>query len=92
VENNILVPHIYGETLSLPPLAIFLSLIVGGNLLGFAGALLSLPLAAALRVIISYVWDVHTGRVPMEMAEPAEPDTLTQTDPHATHTPASTVA
>ena len=61
VENNILVPRIYGETLSLPPLAIFLSLIVGGKILGFAGALLSLPLAAALRVIIAYAWDVHTG-------------------------------
>lgn len=80
VENNILVPRIYGETLSLPPLAIFLSLIVGGKLLGFAGALLSLPLAAALRVAIAYAWDVHTGRVPLEMAAEEEPDTIAQAE------------
>jgi len=91
VENNILVPRIYGETLSLPPLVVFLSLIVGGKLLGFAGALLSLPLAAALRVTIAYVWDVHTGRVPLAMEEDEEPDALARADSHTDHTVASTV-
>lgn len=91
VENNILVPRIYGETLSLPPLVIFLSLIVGGKLLGFAGALLSLPLAAALRVAIAYAWDVHTGRVPLEIEEYDEPDARTQTDAHVDRAVASTV-
>ncbi len=92
VENNILVPRIYGETLSLPPLVIFLSLIVGGKLLGFAGALLSLPLAAALRVAIAYAWDVRTGRVPLELEEEDEPEPLAGDDAHADHTVASTVA
>ncbi|MGI8690252.1 MAG: AI-2E family transporter [Thermomicrobiales bacterium] len=89
VENNILVPRIYSETLSLPPLAIFLSLIVGGKLLGFAGALLSLPLAAALRVTIAYAWDVHTGRVPLEMEE-HESDVLAGADAHVDRTVATT--
>ncbi len=92
VENNILVPRIYGETLSLPPLAIFLALIVGGKLLGFAGALLSLPLAAALRVIIAYLWDVRTGRVPLEMEVHDAPDEPTQTETSAERTVASTIA
>jgi predicted PurR-regulated permease PerM len=93
VENNILVPRIYSETLSLPPLAIFLALIVGGKLLGLAGALLSLPLAAAFRVIVAYAWAVHTGRVPLEMPEEQEmPDALSQTETHSERTPASTVA
>jgi predicted PurR-regulated permease PerM len=84
-------PRIYGETLSLPPLVIFLSLIVGGKLLGFAGALLSLPLAAALRVAIAYAWDVHTGRIPLEIEEHDEPEALAQPDRHADRTVASTV-
>ncbi len=92
VENNILVPRIYSETLSLPPLVIFLSLIVGGKLLGFAGALLSLPLAAALRVAIAYAWDIHTGRVPLEIEEEEDPESLAQADTHADRTIASTVA
>ncbi|MHB8645179.1 MAG: AI-2E family transporter [Thermomicrobiales bacterium] len=91
VENNILVPRIYGETLSLPPLVIFLSLIVGGKLLGFAGALLSLPLAAALRVAIAYAWDIHTGRVPLEIEEQEESDVLTEADTHADRTVATTI-
>jgi predicted PurR-regulated permease PerM len=91
VENNILVPRIYAETLSLPPLAVFLALIVGGKLLGLAGALLSLPLAAALRVIIAYAWDVHTGRVPLEMAEDDEPQELTQTESLSDTTVAATI-
>ena len=91
VENNILVPRIYGETLSLPPLVIFLSLIVGGKLLGFAGALLSLPLAAALRVAVAYAWDVHAGRVPLEIEEQDEPEALARADSHADRTVASTV-
>jgi len=80
VENNILMPRIYGETLSLPPLAIFLSLIVGGKLLGFAGALLSLPLASALRVVVAYIWEVHTGRVPLEMPDEEEPQVRAQSE------------
>lgn len=91
VENNILVPRIYGETLSMPPLVIFLSLIVGGKLLGFAGALLSLPLAAAFRVAIAYAWDIHTGRVPLEMEEEDESDGSAQADAHTAHTVATTI-
>lgn len=90
VENNILVPRIYGETLALPPLVIFLSLIVGGKLLGFAGALLSLPLAAALRVAIAYAWDVHTGRVPLEIEAEDEPESFEQADTPVDHTITST--
>jgi len=91
VENNILVPRIYGETLSLPPLAIFLSLIVGGKLLGFAGALLSLPLAAALRVAIAYAWDVHIGRVPLEIEESDESDVLSDTNARSDTAVATTI-
>lgn len=91
VENNILVPRIYGETLSLPPLVIFLSLIVGGKLLGFAGALLSLPLAAALRVAIAYAWNVHTGRVPLEVEEQDEAEMLADTTARSDAAVASTI-
>lgn len=69
LENNVLFPNVYGKALSLPPLAVFLAVIIGGKLLGFVGAILSLPIASALVVIVSYMWDVHTGRVPMEIEE-----------------------
>ncbi len=74
LENNILFPNVYGQALSLPPLAVFLAVIIGGRLLGFAGAILSLPIASGLVVITAYMWDVHTGRVPMELEEEEPPD------------------
>lgn len=52
VEGNVLIPRIYGQTLRLTPLAVVLALLIGGQLLGIVGALLALPLAASIRVLI----------------------------------------
>lgn len=69
LENNVLFPNVYGKTLSLPPVVVFLAVIVGGKLLGFAGAILSLPLTAGLFVIVTYLWDIYTGKVPVALEE-----------------------
>ena len=47
-ESRVLVPRIYGKALRLPPAAIVVALLVGGSLLGMIGALLALPVAAAI--------------------------------------------
>jgi predicted PurR-regulated permease PerM len=47
-ESRVLIPKIYGKTLRLPPAAIVIALLVGGTLLGIVGALLALPVAAAI--------------------------------------------
>lgn len=52
VENRLIVPHIYGRALRLPSSVIFFALLAGGVLLGIPGALLSLPVAAALLMLI----------------------------------------
>jgi predicted PurR-regulated permease PerM len=70
LENNVLFPNVYGKTLSLPPVVVFLAVIIGGKLLGFAGAILSLPLTAGLFVIVAYLWDIRTGKVPLAVEEP----------------------
>jgi predicted PurR-regulated permease PerM len=51
-ESRILVPRVYGRALRLPPAAVIVALLTGGVLLGVLGALLALPVAAALRMII----------------------------------------
>jgi predicted PurR-regulated permease PerM len=63
-ENRFLVERVYGETLRLPTVVVLLALLVGGALLGVAGALLSLPTAAAVRVFVEYGNAVREGRVP----------------------------
>jgi predicted PurR-regulated permease PerM len=51
-ETRILVPRIYGHVLRLSPTAVLLALLAGGTLLGVMGALLALPIAAGLQMIL----------------------------------------
>jgi predicted PurR-regulated permease PerM len=51
-ENRILVPKVYGHELRLSPAAVVLALLAGGTLLGMLGALLALPIAAGLQMIL----------------------------------------
>lgn len=52
VENRLIVPRVYGRALRLPSSVIFFALLVGAVLSGIPGALLSLPVAAALLMLI----------------------------------------
>lgn len=52
VENNFLAPRIMQKQVGIPPLVTLVALLVGGALLGIVGALLAIPVAAALRVLI----------------------------------------
>jgi predicted PurR-regulated permease PerM len=51
-ESRFLVPRIYGRALRLPSSIVLLSLLIGATLMGIIGALLALPVAAAIRMLI----------------------------------------
>jgi putative heme transporter len=51
-ESRVLVPVIYGRAMRLPSSAVLFSLIVGTTLMGIVGALLALPVAAAILMLI----------------------------------------
>jgi predicted PurR-regulated permease PerM len=69
VENQILIPRIYGQTLRLSSLAVLVALLIGGQLLGIVGALLALPLAAGLRVVIEQLRIDLPGEQPGEATQ-----------------------
>lgn len=71
VESHILIPRIYGQTLRLSSLAVVLALLIGGQLLGIVGALLALPLAAGLRVVIEQLRIDLPGEQPGEATQQA---------------------
>lgn len=52
LESRVLVPLVYGRALRLPSSVVFFSLLVGTTLAGIAGALLALPLAAAVLMLV----------------------------------------
>ena len=51
-ESRVLIPLVYGRALRLPSSVVFFSLLVGGTVYGIVGALLALPVAAALLMVI----------------------------------------
>jgi predicted PurR-regulated permease PerM len=55
-ENYYLVPKIMQNAVNLSPAAVIISTLIGGSLFGFAGALLALPAAATIKVIVYNVW------------------------------------
>jgi len=51
-ESRVLVPRIYGRSLRLPSSVVLFALLAGGTLMGILGALLALPVAAAVMMLI----------------------------------------
>ncbi len=56
VENNFLVPKIQGDAVELHPAAVMFAIIIGGALGGLVGAILALPVAAAGRDVVRYLF------------------------------------
>jgi predicted PurR-regulated permease PerM len=69
IESHILIPRIYGQTLRLSSLAVLVALLIGGQLLGIVGALLALPVAAGLRVLIEQLRIELPGEQPAEAGQ-----------------------
>ncbi|MGH8040854.1 MAG: AI-2E family transporter [Rudaea sp.] len=54
LEGYVLVPRLVGEKIGLHPLAVIFAILAGGELFGFLGVLLALPLAAVVMVLLRY--------------------------------------
>jgi predicted PurR-regulated permease PerM len=50
-EDYLLSPKVFGRVLKLPALVTIVALLIGGALLGIVGALVALPVAAALLLL-----------------------------------------
>ncbi len=62
IEGHIVVPNVMGSALRLHPLLVIFGLLVGGEIYGLPGALVSLPLLAAGRA----TWEFFSERVQLE--------------------------
>ena len=56
LENNLLVPKIQGDAVELHPAVVVFAIIIGGALAGLLGAILALPITAASRDIVRYLF------------------------------------
>ena len=55
LENYIIVPKVMSRAVELHPLAVLLALMVGGELMGVLGAVLAVPVTAAISVIVDEI-------------------------------------
>jgi predicted PurR-regulated permease PerM len=55
VESNVLQPLVYSQAVQLNGLVILIALLVGGQLLGIPGALLAIPVAEIIRIVVTEV-------------------------------------
>jgi predicted PurR-regulated permease PerM len=69
VEGNILVPLVMHNAIGIPPLIVFISILVGAAIAGIPGALVAVPLAAALLVIVERL-QARREPVPLKAPEP----------------------
>jgi predicted PurR-regulated permease PerM len=51
-ESRVLVPRIYGQAMRLPSSVVLFALLAGGTLMGISGALLAIPVAATVMMLI----------------------------------------
>jgi predicted PurR-regulated permease PerM len=52
VENHLLQPLIYGRTVQLSPLIVLVSILIAGSIAGILGALIAIPIAGSLQVVV----------------------------------------
>ena len=69
LEGHIIVPKVMGRTLRLHPLLVIFGLLAGGEIYGFAGILVALPLLAAGRA----AWEFFAERISLEKWPVAAP-------------------
>ncbi len=57
IESNIITPKLVGDRIGLHPVVVIFALLAGGQLFGFAGVLLALPVTAAIAVGLRHTKD-----------------------------------
>ncbi len=62
-ESSVLVPVVYRRTVKVSGLVTVLAVLIGASLLGILGALVAIPAAAALDIVVRELWSLRHPRV-----------------------------
>jgi predicted PurR-regulated permease PerM len=71
-ENSVLQPMVYRRTVNLHPLAVISAILIGSTLLGVLGALVAIPIAAAVQIVLKDLWTHRPSRVVDVTGSPLE--------------------
>ncbi|KJK19653.1 AI-2E family transporter [Pseudomonas sp. NPDC087612] len=59
LEGMVLTPLLVGDRIGLHPVAVIFAILAGGEMFGFTGVLLALPVAAVIMVLLRHVHDLY---------------------------------
>lgn len=76
VENNVLQPFVYKRTVNVAPLVVIVAILGGTALLGVLGALVAIPVAAAVQILLG-----EYGPEPLRLRPPPPPAPADQPEP-----------
>jgi predicted PurR-regulated permease PerM len=95
VENSVFQPLVYRRTVNLHPLAVITAILIGSTLLGVLGALVAIPIAAAIQIALKDVWEhrgsavIGVGGQPIPAVGSDEPPREVELPPGAAPEPSS---
>jgi predicted PurR-regulated permease PerM len=73
IEDYIVQPMVYGRALHVNPIVTILSVLIGASLLGVLGALIAIPTAAAIQIVITDWWARRRKKQPSTASSTADP-------------------
>ncbi|HKM38188.1 MAG TPA: AI-2E family transporter [Thiopseudomonas sp.] len=83
LEGMLLTPLLVGDRIGLHPVAVIFAILAGGQLFGFTGVLLALPVAAVIMVLLRHVHELYKESdmygQPSECCAPVSPSSDQQT-------------
>ena len=71
-EDYVVQPAVYGKALRVDPIVTIVSVLAGASLLGILGAVLAIPTAAAIQIVIKDWWSNRPQSVPTDTSKPAQ--------------------
>jgi predicted PurR-regulated permease PerM len=91
IEGHVVAPNVFAQALRINPLLVIFALLLGGQLYGFIGAFIALPIAAILRETFDYTrqnlkferWDLPAAADPVPDALPEATRTCPECGHHA---------
>jgi predicted PurR-regulated permease PerM len=73
-ENHVIQPQVQKRTVNVHPFITIVSVLFGATLLGVLGALVAIPIAASIQILLREYVDFRTMSIKPEPPPPAPPD------------------
>ena len=78
LEGVVLQPLLIGDRIGMHPVAVIFAVMAGGQLFGFVGVLIALPVAAVITVLLRHIHDFYKGSYFYHQNTPGEEEELGQ--------------